>query len=384
MGCLKLGVHQQVELADVLLKFGDWKTYSQQENKVINRIINCRTLALGGHKQKCDHCNAEHILYNSCCDRHCPKCQYLERQKWVEARINDLLPVQYFHLVFTMSSHLYKIFLKNKKICYNLFFKASSDTIKEVVASKLKAEAGFYGVHHSWNQQQGYHPHAHYVVAGGGLNEDQWISSKQNYFLPIRILSKVFRGKLLSLLEANFNNFKDMGSLEKFKIQLKKAAQKKWVVYCKKPFAGPKQVIEYLGNYTHRIALSNSRIISIKGDEVSFTYRDRKDNNKTKVLTLKGSEFIKRFLNHIVPKKFNRIRYYGFLGRRGKKKKLEKIRTFLNIKKVEEQSFEKDWKELLKEKLGLDPTLCKVCEIGHMIKIGRVGSTLLQKSKNTS
>ncbi len=383
--CLKLERPRQVELADVLLQFGDWKAYSQQESKVINHIINCRTPALGGHKQKCDHCNAEHILYNSCCDRHCPKCQYLERQKWVEARVEELLPVQYFHVVFTMSSHLYKIFLKNKKICYNLFFKASSDTIKEVVASKLKAEAGFYGVNHSWNQQQGYHPHAHYVVAGGGLSldGDQWISSKQNYFLPIRILSKVFRGKLLSLLESNYKNLKEVESFEKLKVQLKKAAQKKWVVYCKQPFAGPEQVVEYLGNYTHRIALSNSRIININKEDVTFTYRDRKEN-KTKELTIKGVEFVKRFLNHIVPKKFNRIRYYGFLGRRGKKKKLEKIRTLLSVKKVEEQSFEKDWKELLKEKLGLDPTLCKVCKVGHMIKLGKIESVLLQKSKDTS
>lgn len=360
----------RLEVADILSRFGNGKTYTPHESKVVNRIINCRTAQLGGHRELCDHCNTEHILYNSCCDRHCPKCQFLERLKWVTARVEELLPVQYFHVVFTMDSNLYRIFLRNKKICYNLLFKASSDTLKEVAESKLKAELGFTGMLHTWTQQQTYHPHVHFVVPGGGLSLDheKWISSKQDYFLPVRILSKVFRGKLLSLLESNYDKLENVGTKIEFKNQLYRATKHDWVVYTKAPFAGPKQVIEYLGNYTHRIAISNSRLRKIEGDDVTFTYKDRKDGGKTKELQIKGTEFVKRFLNHIVPRKFNRIRHYGFLGRRGKKKLLPLCKKLLNVN-AEIKSFETEWKDLLKKHMGVDPTKCRVCKVGNMVKI---------------
>lgn len=392
MACEKNWIQKQaqLELADILAKFGNGKAYTSHESKVVNRIINCRTANLGGHKEFCDHCNAEHILYNSCCDRHCPKCQSLARLKWVAARIDELLPVQYFHVVFTMDSNLYGIFLRNKKVCYSLLFKASSDTLKEVAETKLKAEIGFTGMLHTWTQQQGYHPHVHYVVAGGGLSFDheKWISSKQDYFLPVRILSKVFRGKLLSLLEANFEKLENVGTKEEFKTQLRRATKHDWVVYAKKPFAGPKQVIEYLGNYTHRIAISNSRLRRIDGEDVVFTYKDRKDGGKTKELQIKGTEFVKRFLNHIVPRKFNRIRHYGFLGRRGKKKLLPLCKKLLKVN-VETKSNETEWQELLKIHMGVDPTKCRVCKIGNMVKTEVIKPLLkllkpLSKIKDTS
>jgi hypothetical protein len=276
--------------------------------KIIRDIKDCRTARLGGHVNRCEkeECSHEEISYNSCRNRHCPKCQFLTRAKWVQERIDELLPVEYFHVVFTLPHALNPLILQNKKRLYDLLFKAASQTLKEVSQRNLKAEVGFIAVLHTWGQNLMDHPHLHVIVPGGGLKEKsgerKWIHCKKGYLLPIKILSQVFRGKFLSQLEKDHGKLKFKGKLEhlsnpsEFKNLLIKSAEKSWVIYAKKPFAGPKQVISYLGNYTHRVAISNHRLLKIENEEVSFRYRDYKDENKKKVMTLHTKEFMRRFL----------------------------------------------------------------------------------------
>lgn len=373
-----LASQPRLEVSDIFRQFKPWnKVLSKAEAKVVSNIVNCRTSVLGGHKLQCDCCEYGEYSYNSCNNRHCPKCQFLAQVKWVEARKRELLPVAYFHLVFTVAHELNRLIWANKKMCYNILFQAMSETLREVGERRLKARVGFTAVLHTWSQTLLDHAHIHAIVPGGGISFDEkkWISTSESYLLPRRILAVVFRAKFLSLLEKSYDKLQfsddicDLASPSEFKKLLIKAAKKNWVVYAKAPFAGPAQVLEYLGNYTHRIAISNSRIEAIDDTHVTFRYKDRTDGNKTKRLRLPGQEFVRRFLSHVLPDKFVRIRHFGFLGSRNKKKNLETARKLLNVKTCVEIIKDEDFNQLLLRVTGVNVMACPNCSTGTLIAI---------------
>jgi predicted Zn-ribbon and HTH transcriptional regulator len=375
----------KIELADIFRKYQHILPYAgDDEWKVINAITSCRTEKLGWHVYKCDNCHYEETVYNSCRNRHCPKCQGLAKAKWILQRDSELLPVPYFHLVFTLPHAFNQLILKNKKHMYSLLFKSVSDTLKQVVANpdNLGAVCGFFSILHTWDQCLNLHPHIHCVVPGGGLSPDKlkWISSAKRFFVPVRKLSKVFRGKFLNHLEKmhtsdslSFDgNISALKNYANFKALLKKSCKSDWVVYSKPPFKGPHWALRYLARYTHRIAISNSRITGIKDDKVLFTYLDRKHGNVKKLMLMDAVTFMQKFLLHVLPPKFVRIRYYGFLGNTVKKKNLALIRNLLGdtVKQTDEQEdVPSNWVELMIFLTGEDPTVCKKCGIGHMENI---------------
>ncbi len=370
----------KLEVADVFLEHGHLLDgISTQCHKVVRAITRCRTEELGKHSRQCDRCDFAEISYNSCRNRHCPKCQYLTQTKWVDQRVKDLLPCPYFHVVFTLPASLNPLILRNKKEIYDLLFKASSETLKEVALNRrnMGANLGFIGVLHTWGQNLIDHPHIHYIVPGGGLTEDkkQWVKCKSKYLLPVKILSKVFQGKFLSRLEKLYDEggLKLEGQLgplrdrARFKTLLVETTQKSWVVYSKKPFAGAEQVVNYLGRYTHRIAISNHRLIKMEDGKVHFRYRDSRDDNKKKVMALDASEFMRRFLLHVLPHGFVKIRHFGMLASRCKKTNLEICRRLLNVLTIAAPVIEKEtWVELLKRVTGIDLELCPKCKTGRV------------------
>jgi hypothetical protein len=312
--------------------------------RVLNAIENCRSAVLGGHVNECDKCGHQVISYNSCRNRHCPKCQGAAREQWLAERTEELLPVPYFHVVFTLPQLLAPLALQNKKAMYGMLFRAAAETLLEVAADPehLGAGIGFLGVLHTWGQKLLHHPHIHFVIPGGGLSEDhtRWVSSGERFLLPVKVLSRVFRGKFLDFLRRAFRKRKlafhgDLASLadaDAFNKLVDRAFQCEWVVYAKPPFGGPEQVLRYLARYTHRVAISNRRILSIDGNEVTFRWKDYAHGNKNKVMTLKATEFLRRFLIHVLPKGFVRIRFFGFLANRRRSKLLAVCRQLLNAK----------------------------------------------------
>ena len=297
--------------------------------KVLLAIRRCRTAALGGHLDECTRCgHRAPISYNSCRDRHCPKCQTAARDRWIAARRRELLPTRYLHVVFTLPGRLVPLVLQNKKVLYGLLFRTSAETLLEVARDPkhLGAEIGFFSVLHTWSQKLNIHPHVHCVVPAGGLTLDhtRWVRSRDNYFLPKEVLREIFRGKFVDALKQAFQN----GQL-RFEGDLKLLAQPKtlaawlrplyrqdWVVYLKRPFGGPEYVLHYLGRYTHRVAISNHRLVSLSEGQVTFRWRDSAHDNEQKLLPLSLDEFLRRFLLHILPKGFVRIRNFGFLANR--------------------------------------------------------------------
>src|ERR1700758_4707621 len=322
-----------LEVADLIRAAGDaflernrhwlgWKHI-----KVLRAIRRCRTAALGGHLDECTRCGYRAtISYNSCRNRHCPKCQIAARERWIAARRRELLPTRYLHVVFTLPHRLAPLVLQNKKVLYGLLFRTSAETLLEVARDPrhLGAEIGFFSVLHTWSQQLKIHPHVHCVVPAGGLSLDhtRWVRSRDNYFLPKRVLRKIFRGKFVDALEQAFQN----GQL-RFEGDLKLLAQPKifaawlrplfrqdWVVYLKRPFGGPEYVLHYLGRYAHRVAISNHRLVSFADGQVTFRWRDSSDHNKQKLTSLSHDKFLRRFLLHLLPQGFVRIRHFGFLA----------------------------------------------------------------------
>ena len=296
--------------------------------KVLRAIARCRTAALGGHLDECTRCGHRAISFNSCRDRHCPKCQIAARERWIAARQRELLPTPYAHVVFTLPRRLAPLVLQNKKILYDLLFRTSAETLLEVARNPLRlgAEIGFFSVLHTWSQKLELHPHVHCVVPAGGLSLDHthWVRSRKNYFLPKKVLRKVFRGKFVDALEQAFrdgllNLQGDLALLAQPKVfaaWLRPLFQQDWVVYLKRPFGGPEYVLQYLGRYTHRVAISNHRLLSFVDDQVTFRWRDSAHNNEQKPMTLSLDEFLRRFLLHILPQGFVRIRNFGFLANR--------------------------------------------------------------------
>jgi hypothetical protein len=296
--------------------------------KVLRAIERCRTAALGGHLDECTRCGHRAISFNSCRNRHCPKCQTAARDRWIAARQKELLPTRYLHVVFTLPGRLSPLVLQNKKIIYDLLFRTSAETLLEVARNPehLGAEIGFFSVLHTWSQKLTAHPHVHCVVPAGGLSPDhtRWIRSRDNYFLPKEVLAELFRGKFVDALKEAFQNgqlhfhgdLKLLAQLEIFAAWLRPLHRQDWVVYLKHPFGGPAYVVQYLGRYTHRVAISNHRLVSFKDGQVTFRWRDSAHHNEQKLITLSVDEFLRRFLLHILPKGFVRIRNFGFLANR--------------------------------------------------------------------
>jgi len=351
--------------------------------RVMRAVEVCRTATLGGHKDRCDSCGHIEISYNSCRNRHCPKCQILQKEKWIEARNEDLLPIQYFHVVFTIPSGLNPLVIMNQKVMYDLMFRSVSETLTELSGNPkhLGARIGFMSVLHTWGQNLMDHPHIHCVVTGGGLSldGDRWVSCRKRFFIPVRIMSALFRGKLLAHIKSTFEAgelifpggigyLKELHVFERFRKQL---YYKNWVVYCKPPFDGAKGVLQYLGRYTHRIAISNNRILTADNGTVSFRFRDSSDDNKQKTMTLKTDEFIRRYLLHVLPDRYVRIRHFGLLANRSRKDNISLCRELLGTPGVIESVKEKKetWQEQLLRICGIDVTVCPVCQKGRMSRV---------------
>jgi hypothetical protein len=396
----------RLEVGDAFRRYAD--NYRQQhagslstaQRRVMSAIERCRTAALGGHVEQCDQCQFQRIAYNSCRDRHCPKCQSLARAQWIEDRQAELLDTQYFHVVFTVPEEIAAIAYQNKKVVYDILFRATSETLRTIAADPkhLGAEIGFFAVLHSWGQNLMFHPHLHCVVPGGGLSPDEscWIPCRKGFFLPVRVLSRLFRRFFVESLEKAF----DAGQLQffsalaelrdrtAFRRLLGSVRSRKWVVYAKKPFAGPQQVLDYVGRYTHRVAISNNRILNIEGGQVTFRYKDYRDGSQQKTMTLSADEFIRRFLLHVLPDGFHRIRYYGLLGARYRKEKLEQCRQLLGMVPREPDSpakvAELDYRDRYQALTGSSLWECPACHRGRMIVIGEIPPDSIPTITDTS
>jgi len=332
-------------------------------HKALNAILNCRTAKLGGHVDSCPSCGEAKISYNSCRNRHCPKCQTLSKERWIDARKADLLNVGYFHIVFTLPQELNPIIYENQKELYGLLFHCVSETLQELSADEkyLGAKIGLTAVLHTWGQNLCFHPHIHCIVPAGGLNSlGLWQHSRHKFFLPVKVLSRIFRGKFLALLKQQKSDLPQ--SL------LNDCYNKEWVVYCKPPFKTAACVVEYLGRYTHRVAISNNRILKLENGQVSFKWRDYKDGSQWKVMSISAEEFIRRFLLHVLPPGFMKIRHFGFLSSRGKQTKLplcKKLTGTLLIQKVKLQT-----ETLLTKILGRNPSVCQSCGYNGLMRTG--------------
>jgi hypothetical protein len=336
--------------------------------KAIRAIQNCRTAILGGHTDTCDECGYMKISYNSCRNRHCPKCQALAKEQWVMAREAELLPVTYFHVVFTLPQELSEFVIRNREIMFNLLFSASADTLKRLAldGKHLGAETGFTSILHTWGSNLSFHPHVHIVIPGGGLMEDgQWKNSRKKFFIPVKVLARLFRGKFMHALQNIRHDIQGLEDDGAWRTTANALYSKDWYVYCKRPFKTCTSVLKYLGRYTHRVAISNHRILSIHDGRISFKWRDYKNGAKEKVMALDASEFIRRFLLHILPQGFTKIRHYGFLASavKGKKLALCKKLTGAKLALVSKLSAV----DLMKKLTGRDITLCPSCGVGHFI-----------------
>jgi len=369
------------EMQDIFLQYGEAyrKKHKLPKNiyKAMSAIEKCRTSALGGHFDACDECGYTKISYNSCRNRHCPKCQTLSKERWIEARKDDLLNTKYFHAVFTIPDTLNTITFQNQKIVYNILFKSVAETLFELSADKkyLGAKLGFTSILHTWGQNLMHHPHIHCIIPGGGLTPtEKWIDSRKKFFIPVKVLSRKFRGKFLFYLKQAYEDSKlnfygkeqYLANSNCFSSFLTALYSKEWIVYCKPPFKNAGYVVEYLGRYTHRVAISNNRIVKVGNDNVTFKWRDYKDSSKQKVMTVSAEEFIRRFLIHILPESFMKIRHYGLLGNRNKNTKLKLCKQLTNTP-IRLKSKEKlSALELIKKLTGKDFSLCPCCGIGHL------------------
>lgn len=385
------------ELADIFRKYGEEYRQdhfiSAEQSKTIHRIEICRTAILGGHSEACDNCGYTKNSYNSCRDRHCPKCQTLVKEKWLAARKSELLPCPYFHNVFTLPHELNPLILSNKKVMLAMLFTATKETL-QVFASdpqwRLVGQLGFISVLHTWNQKLMDHFHLHCIIPAGVLSLDKttWVAARGGYLFRVQSLAKEFRKRYLQKLKKLYKQekirFQGRASAfadEQVFMQLIDSLQdKQWITYSKQPFGGPEQVLEYLGRYTHRVAITNNRIVSIEGGEVTFKYCDRSDNNTIKELKLKAKEFIRRYLLHILPRGFMKIRYFGFLAHANKKVCIPLLRQLINpFAKIAEKLIETVY-EMMLRLTGVDLSLCPECGKGKMVYIKDLPNLLLDTS----
>ncbi len=351
----------------------------------MHEIEVCRTAYLGGHIEKCDSCGAERNAYNSCRNRHCPKCQAMTKARWLQARKAELLPVTYFHNVFTLPHELNSIALCNKKVIFHILFKAVSETLLQFGGNPengLGGKLGLIAILHTWDQRLNTHIHLHCLIPVGALSFDSstWIAGREDFLFPVKTLSKVFRGKFICYLEEAFaegklifpGNTEPLATTNGFSSLKDRLWTKDWVVYSKPPFAGPEQVLDYLGRYTHRVAVSNHRIVNAEEDKVTFKYRDRKDNDTLKEMRLEVNEFIRRFLLHVLPEGFMRIRHFGFLANRTKREDLSRCRELLGLSPDFPKPSKKTNRELMVELTGIDLNKCPYCKKGTMKGIAEI------------
>jgi predicted Zn-ribbon and HTH transcriptional regulator len=362
------------ELADIFRSHGESyrKTHCLPAShlKVMRAVEACRTAEMGGHLKQCNTCGFEHPTYNSCRNRHCPKCQSLAKAQWLKKQSSELLTVGYFHLVFTLPHLLNGLILAHKKILLPLLFKAVSETLLEFGRTRLGGTVGITTVLHTWDQTLKDHFHLHCLIPAGALSIDQsrWIGTRPNFLFPVKALSRVFRGKFLDRLAQAFNQ----GKIPPPSQGLKELRKKNWVVYARKPFGSPQTVLDYLGRYTHRVALSNNRILALENGQVTFSYRDRRDKDRLKSMTLDAEEFIRRFLLHVLPDGFMRVRHFGFLANRTKKHALPQCRKLLGLNPALPQIPKKSAHDLLLELTGIDLSRCPRCQKGTMIVVGEL------------
>jgi len=381
----------KLEGADIFRRYGSAyrqqhaRSLSRGQRRVMSAIELCRTAALGGHLEQCDSCGYQRPAYNSCRNRHCPKCQSLARAQWLQDRQAELLPTEYFHVVFTVPEEIAALTYQNKEVLYGILFRATAETLRTIAADPkhLGAQIGFLAILHSWGQNLLFHPHLHCVVPGGGISPDgkRWIACRPGFFLPVRVLSRLFRRLFLEHLQAAFDQGKlrFFSSLERlrdskaFAQYLAPLRQTEWVVYAKPPFGGPQQVLNYLGRYTHRVAISNNRLLNIEQGKVTFRWKDYRHHNQQKAMTLEAEEFMRRFLLHVLPEGFQRIRHYGFLANRYRQAKLALCRRLLGValtlSGVVQRQEKPDYRDLYQELTGKSLRDCPVCHSGQMVVI---------------
>jgi hypothetical protein len=374
----------RLEVADVFRQHGQeflnrWRdVLSTQQRKAFRDIGACRTAALGTQVQQCDHCGHQEIAYRSCRNRHCPKCHSRTRDEWLRDRAAEVLPVPYCHVIFTLPHELAPLALQNPRVVYGILFRAVAESLLEMAADpkRLGARIGFLAVLHTWTQRLEHHPHVHCVVPAGGLSPDgqRWIAPrKKRFFLPVKPLGHLFRGKFLAFLEEAFaaHSLEFYGRIRELANPLRLAElvsalrDKDWVVYAKPPFGGPHQVLQYLARYTHRVAISNGRLLSLENGQVHFRWRDSQDHNQIKEMSLEAIEFIRRFLLHVLPSGFVKIRHFGFLSNRNRKKMAQHCRKLLPPSSA--------------GVFVMEPRLplCPLCKVGHLLVIdwGRAATT---------
>jgi hypothetical protein len=365
-----------IEVQHILQKHGDEfvrdHKISIAQQKAFKAISSCRTSTLGAHIDKCDECGHEKISYNSCRNRHCPKCQTFEKEAWLDRQSANLLDCGYFHVVFTVPAQLNPVFYQNQRAMYGLLFRATSQTLLELCADDkyLGATPGITAVLHTWGQNLCYHPHLHCVVTGGGLTKiGRWNESRKKFLVPVKVLAKKFRGKFLSLLQREklefFGEHRNLNSPPEFNAMLQKLYATSWIVYCKPPFGSAQKVLGYLGRYTHRVAISNNRILSCEDGKVTFRYRDYADSNKRKVMTLHADEFIRRFLMHVLPTGFRKIRHFGLFASRDKQQRIKLCKRLTGTKFAVRCETPQ---QRLERILGKDFNLCPCCKTGHLAR----------------
>jgi predicted Zn-ribbon and HTH transcriptional regulator len=380
---------EKPEVADILRLYGDsyrqTHSVSYEQMKAMHHIKVCRSAELGGHIEQCTHCGFERNAYNSCRDRHCPKCQTLVKEQWLNDRKAELLPCGYFHLVFTLPHELNPIILCNKRITLKLLFTAVNETLKAFAKDpkwRLYGRLGFIAVLHTWSQNLMDHFHLHCLIPAGVLSfkKDHWISAHESFLFKIESLAKEFKKRYLDYLATAYRkgelifpgNTAKFESPQEFARLLESLLEATWIAYAKRPFANPEQVLEYLGRYTHRIAISNNRILSIDNGKITFTYRDRQDNNEIKTMSLTAHEFIRRFLLHILPAGFMKIRYFGFLAHINKKQAVALIRKLIDPDMKVPEKIKETIFEMMLRLAGKDITCCPKCRKGTMRKIRKL------------
>ena len=378
-------------VADVVRRYGDpyrahtGASLSHAHRRVLTALAQCRTAALGGHVEQCDRCGHTRVWYNSCRNRHCPTCQSLARAAWIEARTADLLDTEYFHVVFTVPPAIAAIALQNPAVVYGILFRTTAETLRTIATDPkhLGAGIGFFAVLHTWGQTLVHHPHLHCVVPGGGLSPDgtRWIACRPGFFLPVRVLSRLFRRLFLTALQDAFDDgqLRFAGSLHaladpyRFADYLRPARETEWVVYAKPPFAGPHQVLDYVGRYTHRVAIANQRLIDLEDDHVRFRYKDYRAPAAPKTLTLDATEFLRRFLLHVLPRGFHRMRYYGLLGHRHRVEHLAQCRhllgTMVVAAQVDAATIQTDYRDRYEALTGRSLRVCPECHDGRMQRV---------------
>jgi hypothetical protein len=336
-----------LELGDIFRLYGPaylaafGSSLSAGQKKTLRDIAVCRTAALGGHVEQCDRCGHRTIAYCSCRNRHCPKCQNAARAAWLEQRAAELLPVDYFHLVFTLPQTLAPVALQNQRLVYGILFRAAAETLLQIAADPkhLGASIGFVAVLHTWGQNLHHHPHLHCIVPGGGIAPDRsrWIAGRRHFLLPVKVLSRLFRAKFANYLRRAYHHgelsfhglLQPLGQPQNFLSWLNRIVQSEWVVYAKPPFGGPHQVLKYLARYTHRVAITNRRLVALQNDQVSFRWKDYRHAGQPAVMTIQATEFIGRFLLHVLPRGFVKIRHFGFLANRSRADHLRLCRALL-------------------------------------------------------